>query len=45
MKEDSLETNAKLEGFVLLCIFSDGRPDKTKIIVMDEDGSEFARTD
>ena len=45
MKEESHEASAKLEGFVLLCIFFDGRCDKTKMIVVDEDGSEFARTD
>ena len=44
MKEERLEAKKDLEEVKVVAVFIDGRRDKTKAIVVDEDGDEFART-
>ena len=44
MKEERLEAKKDLEEVKVVAVFIDGRRDKTKSIVVDEDGDEFART-
>ena len=44
MEKERDEAKEKLKDENLECIFFDGRRDKTKMIVEDEDGDEFART-
>ena len=45
MKKERELARAELETKKLDCIFFDGRKDKTKMIIEDEDGDEFARTE
>ena len=44
MEELRDEAEKDVEESELMCIFFDGRKDKTKVIVEDEEGDEFART-
>ena len=44
MKEERLEAKKDLEEVKVVAVFVDGRKDKTKMIIEDEDGDEFART-
>ena len=45
MKNEKSEALIEIENDKLECIFFDGRRDKTKVIVVDDDGDEFARTE
>ena len=44
MKEERLEAKKDLEEVKVVAVFVDGRKDKTKMIIEDENGDEFART-
>ena len=44
MREERIEADEKLGETVLQVVFFDERKDKTKMLVVDEDGEEFART-
>ena len=45
MDSEKCEALKEIEESKLECVFFDGRRDKTKVIVVDEDGDEFARTE
>ena len=45
MKKERELARTELESRKLDCIFFDGRKDESKMIIEDEDGDEFARTD
>ena len=45
MKAEKLEALSDIKNKKLDCIFFDGRRDKTKMLVVDSDGDEFARTE
>jgi hypothetical protein len=45
MKKEAAEAKKRIEESKLDCIFFDGRRDQTKMIVVDGDGDEFARTE
>ena len=44
MREERIEAHEKLDDTKLECVFFDARKDQTKMVVVDEDGEEFART-
>ena len=44
MAEERTEADHKLGETQLECVFFDARKDKSKMVVEDEDGEEFART-